>query len=291
MTWLYHADLMGTLAATLSRETKLVWNIRCADMDLSKYGRVSRALPHMLARLSSRPDVVVTNSEAGRAIHSHYGYQPRRWEVLQNGIDTRIFRPDPERRARIRAALGVGAAVPLIGIFARFDPMKDHATFLAAAQSVAKAWPSVKFLVVGRGTDEPAFDRLVGERDHLRQRIIALGERRDVPDLMAAADLVVCSSVTEGFPNIIAEAMASGVPCVSTDVGDARLIMGDTGRLVPKGQGAALAQAMIELLSLAPDMRVALGAQARRRIEQQFSLDAVVKRYGRLFSEVARAGV
>ena len=287
MTWLYHADFLGTVAAALAPSTQLVWNIRCADMDLSKYGYTSRALPHVLARMSRRPAVVVANSEAGRRIHERYGYAPRRWVILPNGFDMESFRPDPARRIQVRAALGIDQKTSLIGLFARYDPMKDHATFLSAAAMVAKARPDVFFLLAGRGTNSAAFGRLIGDRRDLRDRLILLGERRDVPDLMTATDIVVCSSVTEGFPNTIGEAMASGVSCVSTDVGDAAVLIGDTGGLVPKADPSALAQRLEEFLDIAPQARMTIGAMARRRIEEQFSLQAVVMRYAELFNDLA----
>jgi glycosyltransferase involved in cell wall biosynthesis len=287
MTWLYHADFFGTVAAALGPQTKLVWNIRCADMDLSKYGHVSRALPHVLARMSRRPAVVVANSEAGRQIHERYGYGPRRWEILPNGFDMERFRPDPARRAATRAALGIDPAALVVGLFARFDPMKDHTTFLAAAEMIAKARPDVMFLLAGRGTDGAAFNDIIGAREELRTRLILLGERRDMPELMAATDIAVCSSLTEGFPNTIGEAMASGVPCVSTDVGDAAVLIGETGALVPRADPAALALKLDEFLDMAPEARITLGASARDRIEAKFSLRAVVARYAALFRELA----
>ena len=286
MTWLYHADFLGTIAALLRPSTKLVWNIRCADMDLSKYGYVSRGLPHVLARLSRLPAVVVANSEAGRRIHENYGYGPRRWEILPNGFDMQTFRPDPAQRPKTRATLGVDQGAPVVGLFARFDPMKDHATFLSAADLVSKARPDVLFLLAGRGTDSTALDRLIGDREELRGRLILLGERRDIPELMAATDIAVCSSLTEGFPNTIGEAMTSGVPCVSTDVGDAALLIGDTGGVVPKADPAALAHKLEEFLDIAPEARAGLGERARRRIEEKFSLKAVVARYAGLFREL-----
>lgn len=286
MTWLYHADFLGTVAALLGPRTKLVWNIRCADMDLSKYGRVSRMLPHVLARMSRRPAAVVANSEAGRQIHERYGYGPRRWEILPNGFDMQTFRPDPARRAQMRSTLGIDQNAPVVGLFARFDPMKDHATFLSAAELVAKARPDVLFLLAGRGTDSAAFNRLIGHREALRTRLILLGERRDMPTLLAGTDIAVCSSLTEGFPNTIGEAMASGVPCVSTEVGDAATLIGNTGGLVPKADPYALARKLQDLLDVTPEARATLGAAARQRIEARFSLQAIVTGYRELFADL-----
>jgi len=241
-------------------------------------------LPRVLARLSRRPAVVVADSQAGRRIHEGYGYEPRRWEILPNGFDTDKFKPDAAWRMKVRSTLGIEQAAPVVGLFARFDPMKDHATFLSAAELVANARPDVTFLLVGRGTDGEAFDRLISDRGLLRSRLIRLGERTDVPQLMAAGDLAVCSSLTEGFPNTIGEAMASGIPCVSTDVGDAEILIADTGGLVPKADPAALAHKIEEFLAFAPEARANLGKRARQRIEDKFSLRAIVARYGELFA-------
>ena len=175
---------------------------------------------------------------------------------------------------------------PVVGLFARLDPMKDHATFLAAADIVAQARPDALFLLAGRGTDGKDFNRVIGDREELRTRLILLGERRDIPELMAATDIAVCSSVTEGFPNTIGEAMACGVPCVSTDVGDAAALIGETGALVPKGNPAALAGKLGEMLDLPPESRAARGQAARQRIEELFSLQAIVARYTSLFRDL-----
>ena len=283
MTWLYHADFLGTLASIFARHGRLIWNIRCADMDLLKYGMVSRAMPYILARLSRLPSAVVANSNAGRLIHESYGYEPRRWEIMPNGFDTETFRPDTARRDRTRMALHIDPATPLVGLFARFDPMKGHEVFLHAAEIVARQRPNVLFMLAGRGTSGAAFDRLIGNRAVLRTRLLLLGERRDIPDLMAATDIAVCSSHTEGFPNTIGEAMASGVVCVSTDVGDAAAIIGNSGALVPKADPPALAQKLVEFLDIAPEARAVMGSTARQRIEEKFSLSAVAARYADLF--------
>jgi glycosyltransferase involved in cell wall biosynthesis len=287
MTWLYHADFVGTLAVAMAPGVKLVWNIRCADMDLSRYGVLTRALPRLLARLSMLPDLILANSQAGRTVHAAYGYRPKRWVTLGNGFDTATFRPDDEKRRAVRSELGIDEGTPLVGLFARFDPMKDHATFLAAAAMLANRDPAPTFLLVGRGTTGAAFEALAGSHESLRGRLIALGERDDVPALMTACDVIACSSVSEGFPNTVGEAMACGVPCVSTDVGDAAVIIGDKGRLVAKSDPKALATAIGGILDSAPGERQRLGAAARRRIEENFAFGTVVENYRRLLADVA----
>jgi len=293
-SWLYHADLLGLLAAPLAGVPRLAWNIRCSDMDMRRYSRLSRWLVKLLARLSRLPDAVLVNSEAGRRLHHDLGYRPKGWRVIPNGFDTALYRPDEGARREVRAELGLADDAPLVGLIARFDAMKDHATFLAAAERVARRHPEARFLLAGREVEaaNPAF--AAAATGALAGRTFLLGPRADVPRLMAALDLCCLSSAFgEGFPNVIGEAMACGVPCVATDVGDAGRVIGDTGRVVAPGNPAALAEALDDLLELAPDARRHLGEAARRRIESEFSIATVAGRYLEIYRELTgiRAGI
>ncbi|MCK9241490.1 glycosyltransferase, partial [Desulfocurvus sp.] len=245
-TWLYHADLLGLVAARLARVGRVVWNLRCSNMDFAHSGRLTRYTVAACARLSSLPDAVVANSRVAVDVHRALGYRPRRVEVIPNGFDMHRFAPDPAARGSVRAELGVAPGAPLVGMVARFDPQKDHATFLRAARAVADARPDAQFVLLGDGVqaDNPEMAALVraaapGLRPHL------LGRRDDVARLAAALDVAVLSSAYgEGFPNVVGEAMACGVPCVVTDTGDSAAVVGGTGRVVPPRDAPALADAV-----------------------------------------------
>jgi glycosyltransferase involved in cell wall biosynthesis len=284
MTWLYHADLMGTLAGRLAGVRQIIWNVRCSDMDFKRYAPTTRRIVGVLARLSRVPWAVATNSEAGRSAHESLGYHPKRWVYLPNGYDTELWKPDAADRASLRHELGFSETDRVIGMVARVDPQKDHASFLAAAAELQAKRPDVRVLLVGRGTRQLALP------EALRSAVVAVGERQDVPRLTRTLDLLVSSSAYgEGFPNVIGEAMASGIACVATDVGDSDLIIGDTGRIVPPRDTAALAAAIAELLDLPPAELHALGLRARRRIETEFSIDGCLERYGALFALASSA--
>jgi glycosyltransferase involved in cell wall biosynthesis len=287
-TWLYHADLLGTLARYFVSIPRLSWNIRCAEVDFSQYARTTRWTVAALARLSALPDVVVANSEAGRASHLRLGYRPKRWEIVANGFDLQRFRPDARARAAARAELGIDSEAFLVALPARADPMKDHETFLRAARRVLDAGHPAKFALVGRGADRdnPLIGKVVAELG-LQAAVLALGERADMPRIFAAADLVALSSAFgEGFPNVLGEAMACGVACVSTDVGDAAAIIDKTGFVVPPRDPAALAAAMSAVAAMSPEEVARLRESARRRIEQNFSIEAVVRRYEALYEQL-----
>jgi glycosyltransferase involved in cell wall biosynthesis len=275
-SWMYHADLVATAAhAILGKAVRprLVWGVRCSDMDTARYGLALRVVIALSARLSGRPDAVVVNSQTGRAVHEGLGYRPKRFVFIPNGIDTERFRPDPAARRAMRGELGVAEDAVVAIHVARHDPMKDHETFLAALA----ANPGVTGIAVGLGTESlPA-----------RPNLMALGARRDVPRLLGAADIFVSSSAFgEGFSNAVAEAMATGLPAIATDVGDARFILGGTGAIVPPRDARALAQALSELAALGAAERQARGAAARARIVAEFPLARAAERFAALYRAI-----
>jgi glycosyltransferase involved in cell wall biosynthesis len=283
-TWLYHADLLGSAVRLLGVAPHLLWNIRCSEMvDAAR-------LPRILARCARLPDAIVVNSAAGQTFHSSLGYRPRCWTVLPNGFDTQILRPSPEERARRRAGFGWDEATVVIALPARYHPMKDHATFLAAAARLALRLPNTRFVLIGSGCnrENPELARLTAAHG-LAERLVLLGERADLYRLYPAFDVVtLCSAYGEGFPNVLGEAMSCGVPCVATAVGDSPAIIADTGKVVPPRDPEALAAAWEELAQLDATSRIARGARARAQIVEKFSLAPIVARYEALYDKVAR---
>jgi glycosyltransferase involved in cell wall biosynthesis len=280
-TWLYHADLLGLIAARLGYVPHLVWNIRCSDM---AGPNVVRAI---LSRSSARPETVIINSLAGRRFHEGIGYRPRRWEYIPNGYDTALLRPDETARLRLRAALGIDPGAIVIGMPARYHPMKDHAGFLAAARQMANS-PNIVFVLLGSGI-EPGHRELMQaiKTQGLVPLVRLLGERADMNALYPALDIATLSSAFgEGFPNVLAEAMACGVPCVATDSGDAAEIVGESGIIVPPRDPLALAAGWHRLIALGAEGRRALGGRARARIVANFDLDQIVSRFEALYADL-----
>jgi glycosyltransferase involved in cell wall biosynthesis len=285
-TWLYHADLLGLAAWRFGWAPRLIWNVRSTETVGS--GVVRR----LLARWSALPDAVVVNSLEGQRFHQGLGYRPRRWVHLPNGFDTTAPRSGPDAGAAQRAALGIGDEAFVILLPARYHPMKDHATFLAAAALFAETRSEARFVMAGSGVDtgNRALAELIAAHG-IADRVVLLGERRDLAALYPAADVVTLSSAFgEGFPNVLAEAMGRGIPCVATAVGDSAEIIGDTGDAVPPRDPAALAAGWGRLAAFGLDGRRKLGKAARARVVERYDLATIIGRYEELYESTAQDG-
>lgn len=288
-SWLYHADLLSTVATRFVFPLALVWNIRCSEVEMSHYGRLSRWVVALLSRLSRFPDGVIVNSQAGRLVHERLGYRPVAWHLIPNGFDLSRYCPDQQAQARLKRELGVSDKAILIGLVARFDPMKDHQTFLAAARIIHAMYPDVHFVLCGRGMDK-ANEWLACRIEDYGLSGVAhlLGQRENMVQITSGLDIACSSSIGEGFSNTLGEAMACGVPCVATDVGDSRRIIGDTGRIVPSKNPEALGKACMDLVELGAVGRCMLGSQARARMEQYFDIRSVIRQYEDLYTSLAK---
>lgn len=287
--WMPHGNLAASMAGVFSSiRTNVLWNVRMALYSLRAERRLTAAAIRLGSLFSGRPAAIIYNSLTGARQHEAHGYRAKKSIVIPNGFDCQVFCRDTEARLRIRVELGVDDATILIGLLARFHPMKDHAGFLKAVGAVAREHSDLRILLAGSGVTwrEPLLQNLI-EKEQLQKHVFLLGERQDVPAINAALDIASSASASaEGFSNAIGEAMACGVPCVVTDIGDSAYIVGDTGLVVPAGNAEALAQAIRRLIEAGPSGRKQLGDAARRRVETEFSLPAIVRRYEDLYRGV-----
>ena len=288
-TWLYHADLVGGLAGLLTH-TPVVWGIHNTSLDPRAVKSNTIKVAQFNARLSSwLPRKIITCSEAARRVHIGIGYSANKFVVIPNGFDLSVYQVDPAARSSLRKELVLPPDTVLIGLVARFDPLKDHQNFVQAARQFCFQHPQTHFLLCGEGISWRN-EQLAGwiETAGIRANCHLLGRRDDIPHVMAGLDMLTLSSIGEAFPNTLGEAMACGVPCVATDVGDSSYIIGDTGMVVPPKDPQALADAWVGLLSLSVEERLALGERARQRIQQLFSIAQITRRYEDLYEQVVQ---
>jgi glycosyltransferase involved in cell wall biosynthesis len=286
-TWMYHADLLGGIAARSVGIRNLAWGIRHSNLSPQLNKRSTLAVASVCARLSHwMPSDILVCSHAARQNHIEYGYSERKIQVIPNGFDIARFVPEPLAREAVRSELRVAPDTPLIGLVARWDPQKNHKGFLRAMGLLHRREPRARFLLVGKGVDDNNGLLQAAARDAgIQAYCHFLGPRNDIPRLMAALDVMVSSSLGEAFPNVLGEAMSCGIPCVATKVGDCAEIIGDTGLLVEDANDTqGIAMATDTLLTLSKAQRQTLGDRARQRIVTHFDIHRVVQMYENFYS-------
>lgn len=290
-TWMYHADLVGGLVASTPGRPPIVWGIRHANLDPGMHSRATLRVVRVCALLSRwLPARIVTCSQAAVAVHRSAGYDDKKFVVIANGYPMGDFVADPELRRATREALGIPQNVSVMGMAARFHPLKDHASLFNALRIVVARGTEFVCLLTGSGmsSDNETLVRLIASAG-LTNHVRLLGPSSDVGAFMNAIDLHVLSSISEGFPNVLAEAMACQTPCVTTDAGDARAIVGKDGWVVTPGNAGELAKAIEDALHTAvtkPEDWQDLRARCRRRIEENFPLERMVAQYNAVWSDV-----
>lgn len=279
------ANILCGLFKILRPEMRVIWGVRASRMDLTYYDWIRRMEKALMRSLAFLPDRIIVNSKAGFSELLRQGYPASKLRLIHNGIDTRGFQPLRQEGRELRAKWGCnkGGQI-LVGMVARLDPIKDQETFLRAASILLQRENNVRFVCVGPDWGGRSNSlRGMAESLGLTRHLFWEGERNDVASVYNALDVLTLCSISEGFPNVVAEAMACGVPCVVTDVGDCAYIVGDTGRVVPPRDPVALARAWEEMLSL--DLGE-MGRRARERIVKHFSLDRMVDETIKVFEEV-----
>lgn len=288
-TWMYHADLLGGVAARLAGFNGVIWCIRHSNLSKRENKRTTLWVVKFCAVLSQWvPAQIISCSHRAKHVHAAIGYSEKKLKVIPNGFDLHRFVPDVTARVSVRNELNLPADTLLVGLIARLDSQKNHLGFIQAAAQVHKYIPSAHFVLAGKGIDRhnSALMAAIADND-LQQHAHLLGRRDDVPRLMASLDVLASSSHGEAFPNVLGEAMASGVCCVVTDVGDSAEIVGDTGHVVPPGDMRELAQGLIQFLQLPSRERISRGTRARARVESNYEIQHVTRLYENCYQQIA----
>jgi glycosyltransferase involved in cell wall biosynthesis len=273
-------NLLTVLFKPFFPSTQIFWGIRATKVDFSRYSRLAALLFKLECWFSQFADLIIVNSDAGYKYHLMQGFSSEKMVVINNGIDTKLFKIDLEHRTKTRSEWQVLPATILIGLVGRLDPMKDHSTFLQAAALVSKNHQDVCFICVGEGEAKyrESLHQLAAQLE-ITDKVKWVGQRADMTEVYNAFDLVVSSSCDgEGFTNAIGEAMACGLPCIVTEVGDSALIVGDVGFVIPPRNPQALASVLQHLISLSPAKRAEIGLRGRVRIEKNFGVQNLVEK-------------
>jgi glycosyltransferase involved in cell wall biosynthesis len=289
-TWMYHSDLLGGWAAKKVGVNKIAWNIRNSTLDWRK-SKVSTLITVGLCAILSNfiPKRIAVCTQAAAQFHKKIGYSTKKMKILPNGFDLSEFKPKPISENQLRRELNLTPDVLVVGLAARFDEQKDHPTFIESAKIILKEFPDVHFILCGEG--------ITSENQIIMQEILTagvtgnfhlLGRRTDMREFHTACTVAVSSSAYgESFSNVLGEAMACGIPCVSTRVGGAEEVLGETGRIVPPGNPEKLAEAILEILRKPEPERLEMGEQSRRRIVENFEISHVAESYMHFWEELS----
>lgn len=278
-TWLYHADLLGGFAAQFCGKPPVIWGVHTVHLDPS-----SSPLTKMIRRLCAwtsawLPSTILCVARAAVESHAALGYVRDKMQIVPNGFDLPNIEALCTEALVLRSSLGFEKHHQVIGCVGRFHPDKDYPTFLRAAFLLKECYPDVRFLLVGKSLS-PSNEVLMSwiAEAGLQDFVVTLGERNDISTCLLAMDVFCLPSKTEAFPLALGEAMAAGRPVITTDVGDAALLVGDAGIIVPAGDPKRLCDGLQRMLQFSYTERKELGAAARQRIEGGFSIQSMVRR-------------
>lgn len=289
-TWMYHADFIGGIAAWLTKK-KIIWSIRNTHVMVGsgtakKTFYIMRACAFLSAYI---PNKIICVADAAITSHVNYGYLQEKMHVIQNGYDVeKITGLSKKNEITTKEKIGINQNTIVIGTVGRYNDYKDHPTFIKAAKILLKSNRNLQFLLIGRNVNKANAQlmSLISDTNDTGHFIL-LGERNDIPALLALMDIFCLHSISEGFPNVLGEAMCVGLPCVTTDAGDAALMVGKDGIVVPHSQPALLAKGLQQVINLTPEERERSGKKLNQRIQANYTLAQVQFAYESVYHEVS----
>ncbi|MEP3274895.1 MAG: glycosyltransferase [Stappiaceae bacterium] len=274
--WMYHAMAAGSIAARLSGiKVPVYWNVRQSLDDWGSMSLSTRMSVRLCKVLSGMPSGTIYNSRRALELHGEKGFHNHNATVIPNGLSIPQKPNEPPRKARV------------FGVAGRFHPQKGHDTFFAAAGKVLKSSPDCRFILVGSGltSENDKVTQLLHDNNIPADRIELRGPIDDMESFYRSIDVLVLSSRTEGFPNVVVESMSFGRPAVTTDVGDAAAIVAHTGFIATPGEPEELASGMMKFLQMSPEEYKALSDKAYDRVSENYSIDAISKIYRKFFDQ------
>lgn len=280
-SWSYHTDLILGLLSPLVRVRSVFWSIRQTNLS-SFHNKLTTLFVARICALLSRfvPYEIICNAHSAKKSHVSFGYKSDKIKVIQNGIDLESFAPSESLRKKFRGEIGISEDVPLIGMVGRFDSQKNHELFINAAKLISEIQPRCLFVLSGKEVDDEneILTEMISRRNLCSQTLL-LGQRDDIPAVMNGIDVLISSSAGEGWPNVVGESMACGTPVVSTNVGEAEHIIGDSGITIETMDASALADGALEIISLDPPSYRELSGRARARICENFDIEKIAEQY------------
>lgn len=280
--WMYHGNLAAEwLAKSMHARTPTIWGIRQTLYSLSTEKFLTRQVIRANAWMSKRPRVILYNSTESMTQHEDFGLRNECSKVILNGFDVEQFRPDANAGKEFRKRLGLAGTDKVIGVVARFHPMKNHEGFLRMARDIADQVPNVRFVFVGTGCDNNN-GKLLGWANEtgLSSRCVFAGELSQLERVYPGFDILCLPSTRgEGFPNVLGEGLLCGLPCIAFDVGECSNVVVNHGAVVPLGQEKLFIEACCHYLALTNEARAVFAATARQSIVERYSIASIARQF------------
>jgi len=286
-TWMYHADFIGGVIARLAGIKNVFWNIRHSTLEEGLSSKSTIYIAKLCAVLSNFvPKAIICCANNAVKVHADLGYNKKKMNVIGNGYELDSLTINQTQGDAVKYELGLAGVPCVLGMVGRYDPQKDHLNLLESLNLLRNSEIDFKCLLVGKDLNDNN-TVLMGQINQLNlsDNILLLDQRSDIPSVMNALDVHVLSSNSEAFPNVLAEAMACGTPCVTTDVGDAALIVGNTGWVVKPRSPVLLAKAIEEACheSVNPEAWYARKLAAREKVVKNHSIENMISKYHRVW--------
>jgi glycosyltransferase involved in cell wall biosynthesis len=286
-TWMYHADLIGGLAAKISGTCPVVWGIRSTKIPQGFFNSTYWLIRICASFSNWLPNKIVCCADAARREHESLGYISNKMVVISNGYNFSFFDNQRNSRSKARSKIGYSDRDVVIGTVGRFDPLKDFNNFILAAEKLSNNFAHAKFLMIGRNVDWSNLQLSDWIKSKgLEDKFTLLGEKLDIPFYLSAMDIFCMSSISEGFPNSVVEAMAIGLPCVVTKAGDVNKIIHDKSFVVPVSDSSALSKALLRMCRMKSKTRQLIGESNKKKVRLEFEINNTSKQYETLYKSI-----
>ena len=276
--WMYHSCLLEVLLRKLGRNRNIpvIWGLRCSNMDVKYYSLQLKLIIKACSYFSSKPNIIINNSYEGKNIHDKLGFT-KNSIVIPNGIDTKKFSPNKKNRSNFRKYYSISNDTKVLLSVARVDPMKDHQTLLKAFSKIRLLVPNVLLILAGLGTEKFAQEK----------KVLALGAYKNIHEVYNASDIIISSSAFgEGFSNALGEGMASGLVPIATDVGDAKKIIADIGKIISIRNHNEMCEAIKDVINYNDIDLLNIKNNARGRIKKYYSKEKMVNNYNHIYESI-----
>ena len=280
-TWLYHANLVGGIAAKLLGVKKIYWTVHHDFEYRNLYMMLEMRILVLLSYLI--PDKIIYGSNPVKNNHVSNGYFREKSIVINNGVSTSKFRPVPELRDSIRKDLNITKKCLLLGNIARYIPLKDHETLLKSLKILKSKGLNFKCLLIGQGlSNENREFKIRIKKYGLEDKVILYGKTYEINNILNAFDINILTSKKECSPISLIESMSTGIPCISTNVGDAIELIGDSGWVVNTSDYKSIAKLIMDI-NLDKNILKIKSNIARKRVEKNYPIEKMINKYKKLY--------